>query len=321
MTEPKPIKARSEYVKSYMGEFKQKHIVPALERVRARPESLEEEAHKLFNAAKGYFTSRARGRPHNKEALYLFARERLDDLVNDTEIAAQVIGEWEGRGSQFRLARLILYPLGTWTEYMWSYESRGFAHVPQPGFIEYARSLARSSSGTSTRPGPPPPPAGDPLELGLEANVLAAEEELAKQKDALKAYREAREKAAQERTDREREAKERADREAAERQARERVERERLEREAREKAEREKSEREARERAERDRAASQNSRHHSGRPQWAIILNLSPPFTEERIRAAYRAKAKLTHPDLGGTDKEFREVDVAYDSAMRFCQS
>ena len=310
MTEPKRIKERPEYCKSHMRQFEQTHIKPALERVQAAPGSLAQEAAKLFTEAKAHFKSQKYGRPGNKEALCLFALERLDDLVNDRVIAGKVIGDWRQRGSQYRLARLILYPVDPWPGSTWTVVENTAVRVPvtEPGFIDYARSLARSSSYNAAKPETPPPPPSDPIELSLEAKVLIAEQELGRHKDALKAYRESKEKAARELEERERAAREMAEKQARERQAREQAERERVERESRE-------------RADRDRRAGRTSRHPSGYPAWAMVLNLPPPFTEERIRAAYRAKAKLTHPDLGGTDKEFREVDSAYDAAMRFCRS
>ncbi len=43
------------------------------------------------------------------------------------------------------------------------------------------------------------------------------------------------------------------------------------------------------------------------------VLGLSPGFTQDELKAAYRAAAKRTHPDLGGSDEKFRHVQEAYD--------
>jgi len=313
MTRPKPVNARSEFVKAHMRQFEEKHIKPARERVQAKPYTLDQEGYKLFDAAKPFFKSQARGCPGNKEALCLFALERLEDLVNDQDIAEKVIGHWVERGSQVFLANLILYPLNPWPKdtWCWSNDGQNYVHGPvtQPGFLDYARSVARSSSYTYAQPESPPPPSRDPLELDLETKVLRAEEELERHRAALKTYREAKEKAAQEQAERARVARERAEQEARDRMARERAERERVEREARERAERER------------RAREQSAHQTQSPPQWALILELTPPYSEDQVRIAYRRKSKLTHPDLGGTAKEFREVDSAYDSAMAYCRS
>ena len=42
-------------------------------------------------------------------------------------------------------------------------------------------------------------------------------------------------------------------------------------------------------------------------------LGLTPPSTSKAIRAAFIEKAKLTHPDKGGTASDFRKVREAYN--------
>jgi len=43
------------------------------------------------------------------------------------------------------------------------------------------------------------------------------------------------------------------------------------------------------------------------------VLGLTPPSTSKAIRAAFIEKAKLTHPDKGGTASDFRRVREAYN--------
>jgi hypothetical protein len=49
-----------------------------------------------------------------------------------------------------------------------------------------------------------------------------------------------------------------------------------------------------------------------GYPRCLEILGLSPPVTLDKIKAAYREKAKILHPDAGGDAGEFRRVNAAY---------
>ena len=50
---------------------------------------------------------------------------------------------------------------------------------------------------------------------------------------------------------------------------------------------------------------------------WADILGLAPPYTLERIRAAYRARSREAHPDAGGSDAAFVRLRAAYEEAKR----
>jgi len=43
------------------------------------------------------------------------------------------------------------------------------------------------------------------------------------------------------------------------------------------------------------------------------VLGLRPPCSSKEIRAAFIEKAKLTHPDKGGTASDFRKVREAYN--------
>lgn len=42
-------------------------------------------------------------------------------------------------------------------------------------------------------------------------------------------------------------------------------------------------------------------------------LELSTPFTLQELKATYRLAVKRTHPDLGGSDAAFMQVNAAYD--------
>jgi len=49
------------------------------------------------------------------------------------------------------------------------------------------------------------------------------------------------------------------------------------------------------------------------------ILCLDYPCTSDEIKVAYRHMARLHHPDLGGDEEAMKDVNVAYELAMRFC--
>ena len=51
-------------------------------------------------------------------------------------------------------------------------------------------------------------------------------------------------------------------------------------------------------------------------PRCLVILGLLPPCTAAEVRAAYRRLALVTHPDVGGSDDEFREIEGAYRQAL-----
>lgn len=51
---------------------------------------------------------------------------------------------------------------------------------------------------------------------------------------------------------------------------------------------------------------------------WAAVLGVSPPYSLERIRAAYRARSREAHPDVGGSDAAFARLQAAYEEARAF---
>ncbi len=54
------------------------------------------------------------------------------------------------------------------------------------------------------------------------------------------------------------------------------------------------------------------------RPSYMTVLGLLPPYELEDIKAAYRAKAKVAHPDHGGDPAEFMRLKEAYDQAIEY---
>ncbi|MFZ5810941.1 MAG: DnaJ domain-containing protein [Thermodesulfobacteriota bacterium] len=49
------------------------------------------------------------------------------------------------------------------------------------------------------------------------------------------------------------------------------------------------------------------------------ILCLDYPCTAGEIKDAYRGMARLFHPDLGGDEEVMKDINLAYELAMRFC--
>ncbi len=68
--------------------------------------------------------------------------------------------------------------------------------------------------------------------------------------------------------------------------------------------------------------AERNTSHAPGEmPEWATVLGLLPPFRLSRIREAYRARSRIVHPDVGGSDAEFIRLNAAYEEARAYCES
>ncbi len=49
------------------------------------------------------------------------------------------------------------------------------------------------------------------------------------------------------------------------------------------------------------------------------ILCLDYPCTPGEIKDAYRGMARMFHPDLGGDEEVMKDINLAYELAMRFC--
>ncbi len=83
--------------------------------------------------------------------------------------------------------------------------------------------------------------------------------------------------------------------------------------------------REARERVRRERAGSTRgpgdrpSRGASTmpKPEAYRVLGLDPGADEDRVKSAYRRRAKELHPDSGGDEEEFKRLNRAYESLTR----
>jgi hypothetical protein len=52
------------------------------------------------------------------------------------------------------------------------------------------------------------------------------------------------------------------------------------------------------------------------RPCWDV-LDIKPTRSETEIRAAYRRRARVCHPDAGGTSEQMAELQAAYEEALR----
>jgi len=55
----------------------------------------------------------------------------------------------------------------------------------------------------------------------------------------------------------------------------------------------------------------------SGEREWWEVLGVSPDADKATIVNAYRALAKIHHPDAGGNAEDFRRLREAYEQAMR----
>jgi hypothetical protein len=51
-------------------------------------------------------------------------------------------------------------------------------------------------------------------------------------------------------------------------------------------------------------------------PRAPLLLGLTPPFTKDAVKDAYRRLAKEAHPDLGGDPARFVELEKAYRQAL-----
>jgi len=55
----------------------------------------------------------------------------------------------------------------------------------------------------------------------------------------------------------------------------------------------------------------------SGQAEWWDILGVDPDADQEAIINAYRALARVHHPDVGGNAEDFRRLRGAYEKAQR----
>jgi hypothetical protein len=59
---------------------------------------------------------------------------------------------------------------------------------------------------------------------------------------------------------------------------------------------------------------------HDQRPDFMVILGLLPPYTIEDVKAAYRDKVKLAHPDRGGSVEAFNDIQTAFERAQAYLE-
>lgn len=55
----------------------------------------------------------------------------------------------------------------------------------------------------------------------------------------------------------------------------------------------------------------------TGPPGWAKTLNLTLPTTREAIKKSWRSLVQKHHPDVGGTDEKIKEINSAYEQALK----
>ena len=55
----------------------------------------------------------------------------------------------------------------------------------------------------------------------------------------------------------------------------------------------------------------------SGQSKWWEVLGTKPDASRDDIRNAYRALARIHHPDVGGIEEDFKRLRAAYDEAMK----
>jgi hypothetical protein len=60
--------------------------------------------------------------------------------------------------------------------------------------------------------------------------------------------------------------------------------------------------------------------NHDPRPDFMVILGLAPPYVIEDVKAAYRDKVKLAHPDRGGSIAAFNEIQTAFERAQAYLE-
>lgn len=65
-------------------------------------------------------------------------------------------------------------------------------------------------------------------------------------------------------------------------------------------------------------STNNSQRTADNRPDYMIELGLAPPYTQEDVMQAYYAKAKLVHPDHGGTAEDFRALQEAFEKAKQY---
>lgn len=55
--------------------------------------------------------------------------------------------------------------------------------------------------------------------------------------------------------------------------------------------------------------------------EWYEVLSVRPQATEQEVRNAYKALARIYHPDSGGRKEDFIKLKAAYDEALEMVQN
>jgi curved DNA-binding protein CbpA len=53
----------------------------------------------------------------------------------------------------------------------------------------------------------------------------------------------------------------------------------------------------------------------------SALLGLTPPFTVDQLKNAYRRKSRECHPDHGGPESAMKGVNLAYETLLKFLES
>lgn len=324
--------------------FRTEVIVPQRTRVEREPSLWQSAVNVVSKEAREYFWSEASRFPSWKGAILFFAQERLELSGVEPGLIKRVTqAKPSDRAGVYNdLALWIVYSEAPWT----------FQGKEQPGLEALVAKIGGGQAPKSSRSGRPQnPPSVSTVELAsrlqeLESELLVLNRLAAGKKQEVEEVRLLWETAAQA------EQQEKARREEAARKAEEeRKAREAAENLRREEAARKKEEErskaldeelrrlnemaeqlrreEAARKAEEDRAkrAEKTKRWAAyyreldllekeyGTDDFASILGVYRPFTEEGVKNAYRKRSKETHPDHGGSAAEFQKVNAAYKVA------
>jgi hypothetical protein len=57
-----------------------------------------------------------------------------------------------------------------------------------------------------------------------------------------------------------------------------------------------------------------------GRPDFLVRLGVMLPCSEQDVKQAYLAKAKVMHPDVGGDHERFLELQTDFERAVQYCK-
>lgn len=58
-----------------------------------------------------------------------------------------------------------------------------------------------------------------------------------------------------------------------------------------------------------------------GRSPWYEVLGVKKESAKRDIQNAFKALARVHHPDVGGNEEDFKRLRAAYDEAIKACKS